>query len=261
MYHDNLCVQCGECVNTCPTKAQTLDRKHKIRRDLCTRCGRCVEACYPGALKLMGKQMTVGAVLREVEKDERFYERSGGGVTLSGGEPAGQPDFTLAFLKRCKGKAYHTALQTCGHTGWPTLERVLGFTDLVLYDVKLMDPRKHVEETGTSNELILDNLRRIDEFGVKTVVRFPVVPGHNDSTGCVEALGDFLASLRSIRDVELLPYHQFGVSKYQSLGRSYQLADVKPPSQEELMRLGETLRMRGLNVLFESMASSRSEQH
>ena len=148
MYHDNLCVECGECVKVCPAKAQTLDREHKIRRDLCTKCGRCVEACYAGALKLMGRNMTVEEVLRELEKDEHFYRRSGGGVTLSGGEPASQPSFTTVLLKECKGKGYHTVLQTCGHVGWPNLEQILRYTDLVQYDVKHMDPGRHLRIQG-----------------------------------------------------------------------------------------------------------------
>jgi pyruvate formate lyase activating enzyme len=141
MYFKNLCIGCRECIEICPTEAQTPDTDNKINREICDRCGLCVESCYPEALKMVGKEMSVDEVMAELEKDELYYKNSGGGITISGGEPTIQPEFSLELLKACREKGYHTALDTCGDVEWKILERLLKYVDLVLYDIKLFDSK------------------------------------------------------------------------------------------------------------------------
>jgi len=251
-FHPDLCIGCGACVEVCPTGAQTMGSE-KIRRELCRRCGRCAEACYAGALVKIGDYVSVEDVLREVEKDDLLYETSGGGVTLSGGEPAAQPRFASALLRALRGRGYHTALDTCGHAEWETLRGLLDDVDLVLYDLKHMDPAVHEELTGVSNTLILSNLRKIARRGSPTlVVRVPVIPGYNDSADNIDTMGRFLGDL-NIEAVKLLPYHRLGVPKYAALGREYPLPHLQPPSVETLEWIRGALEARGLKVIMEGV--------
>lgn len=251
-FYPTLCVGCGACVKACLTGAQTKE-PGKLRRELCSGCGGCVEACYSGALVKFGNQVTVGEILREAEKDEVLYKASGGGVTLSGGEPTAQPTFALVLLKALKEAGYHTALDTCGHIPWETLKDILNHVDLVLYDLKHMDPAAHRELTGVANGLILSNLGRLARFDSKIIVRVPVIPGYNDSADNIEATARFLGGLKSIEAVELLPYHNLGVSKYEVLGREYELHDLQPPTMDALEAIRGLIEAEGLKVVIEGV--------
>ena len=244
---------CGApCVPICPLKAihPNGQGKPSIDRKACDACGKCATACGKDALKVVGREMTVDEVMAEVEKDRAFYRRSGGGVTVGGGEPLAQYRFAAELLKAAQEAYLHTALETCGHAPWSHLEAVLKQVDLLQFDLKHMDPGKHQELTGQSNELILSNLKRV--LSVKApqdvIVRIPVVPGCNDSVENIRETAGFVAGL-GFNQVELVPYHRLGVSKYAQYGRIYQLADWEPASQDQLDELRKVVKEFGLTEM------------
>ena len=251
-YHPNLCISCGACIEACPHGAQTLGNP-KILRELCTGVGRCAEECYAGATIMYGREASVGDILEEADKDRLLYEASGGGVTLSGGEPTMQPGFASTLLGALKERGYHTALDTCGHAEWGVLEKVIADADLVLYDLKHMDSFTHEEITGVPNRLILANLERAAGSGKTLVVRVPVIPGYNDSPENFKAMAGFLGGLKGVEAVELLPYHNLGAPKYLALGREYPLEGLRTPEPEGLRMLGSLLEAEGLRVVIEGL--------
>lgn len=245
------CIACGACMEVCPQGAWQVSASGRrvYYPERCDLCGRCVEACYAEALVMYGREVTVEDVMAEVRKDAAFYERSGGGVTLSGGEPLMQADFTAALLRQCKAEGFHTALDTCGHAAWEAVEKALPHVDLVLYDVKYVDPDRHREQTGASNRRILANLRKLSRRGVPVEVRMLIIPTVNDSPDDIEAAADFLAPLENITAVRLLAYHRLAGSKYERLGRENTMPDVGPPGREQLERIAARIASRGLKVI------------
>lgn len=201
-------------------------------------CGLCWEVCPNEALKVAGKKVTVKEVLSIVEKDRIFYERSGGGVTLSGGEPLMQHEFSAALLAACKKKGLNTAIETSGYQKWELFLPILENTDLVLFDIKIMDSDLHRNTIGVPNDLILDNARKIVELGKDIIVRIPIIPGYNDSIENLRDTAEFAASI-GVKEVHLLPYHRLGESKYNQLGRIYNLKDVNVPSTNYIESLAQ----------------------
>jgi pyruvate formate lyase activating enzyme len=195
-------------------------RKIRINKDLCIGCQQCVEVCEEGAFVVSGQFMTVDEVMAEVEEDKPMYENSGGGMTLSGGEPTAQPKFCLALLKAAKERGINTALDTNGYVKWEILNEMLDYTDFVLYDIKNMDPKAHKEFSGVSNELILENARRIVEKGVAMRIRIPVIPEANDSEENMAKTAEFVCSL-GLKEVDLLPFHPWAGQSYRLLGLDY----------------------------------------
>lgn len=248
-YLENLCTRCYRCVEACPNKAttKTPDGAIKIDRSLCQACGKCVEACPNKAREISGKMMTVDEVLEEVKKDALFYQNSGGGVTFSGGEPTQQPEFLWHLLKASQESGIHTALDTSGFVKPEILKRVLEHTNLVLYDIKHMDPAKHKELTGVDNRLILENAKMIATMGKPMIIRVPLIPGHNDSKENIKALAEFMLSL-GLKRVDLLPYHSLGKIKYYRLGMEYKLSDLKPFAEGEVAKIKADLESYGLQV-------------
>ena len=244
--------QCDSpCVAVCPEGASTLtEGKVRIDWSLCRNCGRCSQVCLYGARTMLGEKMTVAQVLAEIEKDRPFYQRSGGGVTVGGGEPLAQFGFVLELIKRCKERFLPTAIETCGHVPWQRLKRVSEYLGLMYYDIKHLNPERHRELTGVSNELILTNARRVlsGEINCEVIVRTEVVPGCNDSEEEIGAIARFVAESGGGM-MELLPYHALGSAKYWQLGRRYQLTDIKPPSEEQMGRLREIVRSFGLKEM------------
>lgn len=244
------CIGCGECLRVCSHGAHELrpdgTRVHHPQR--CTLCGRCVEACDAGALVMEGRQVTVDELMAQLRRDEPFYRDSGGGVTLSGGEPLLQHEFALALLRACKAEGLHTALDTSGLAPWTVLAALLPYADLVLYDVKQIDDSGHRQHTGRANGRILANLERLAASGTPVVVRLPIVPGVNDADGDIARTAAFLAGIGGICRVDLLAYHELGRAKYARLGRPYRLPDLAPPSPERMAAFAEVLRARGLDA-------------
>ena len=218
------CTGCGECIQVCPTGALRLEDGTTPRLDtgLCTTCLQCVKVCRYDGVVVWGKIVSVAYVMEEVLKDKPFYIHSGGGLTLSGGEPMVQPGFSLALLKAAKEEGIGTALDTCGHAAWEEFERVLEYTDMVLFDAKIRDSLEHRQYAGIGNEQILENARRIASLGIKMRIRIPVIPGRNDSMENWIETAKFIESLGDVvQGVDLLPYHPYAGGKYLAFGMEY----------------------------------------
>jgi pyruvate formate lyase activating enzyme len=186
--------------------------------------------------------------MKEILRDRVFYENTGGGVTLSGGEPTVYPHFVSQLLEICQEKGIHTAIETCGCTSWKNLEKVAMFTDLFLYDIKVIDPEKHREWTGAGNRLILDNARRLARLGKKLIIRVPLIPGVNDDDREFEKIARFARSLENVETMHLLPFHQLGKSKYETLDLDYDLSGLKEPEQERIDSCRRIAEGNGLRV-------------
>jgi pyruvate formate lyase activating enzyme len=203
-----------------------------IDRRKCEGCGDCVERCPNGARTLTGRDVTVDEVVQEVLRDKKFYDNSGGGVTLSGGDPLDQPEFALSILKACKKADIHTAIETCGYAPWPSMEKLLEYIDLLLYDIKCIEPGKHRKATGKSNERILENAKRLARS--KSIkVRVPLIPDFNDSPEDVKAIVNFVNKEMGHVETELLPYNKLGESKYERLDRSIVELQAKDEGHRE----------------------------
>jgi len=247
-FREKKCNKCGKCLAACSQAAIIMSKDDiTIDRQRCDRCMKCVEACLPQAITCTGESKTVQEVIDEASKDEMFYWNSDGGVTLSGGEPLSQPEFALSLLKICKEKSFHTALDTCGYAPWPVLEKILDYTDLVLYDIKHINPAQHLAGTGFDNKLIIDNLKRTAEKKKRLWIRIPIIPGYNDSEEHMKDLADFLAHI-SVEKVSLLGFHEWGRNKYESLGRDYFFKELSPVKEDALHTLRNILDSYGLNV-------------
>ena len=239
------CIGCGWCVSACPRHchAATADTPHVYRRDNCTRCGKCAEKCYAQALEVVGTRRAAADVIADVLRDKPFYEASGGGMTLSGGEPLFQPEFALELAVLARQAGLHVCLDTCGQAPPETLLRFLPVIDLFLFDWKATDPDEHRRLTGVDNRLIRGNLHRLDEAGAELVLRCPLVPGLNDTDGHLAGIAQLANSLRHVREITLHPFHPLGESKCERLGRPNPLPDHNAFTQEEtLERWLETVR-------------------
>jgi pyruvate formate lyase activating enzyme len=244
-----LCGECGECGGVCPNGALVAEAGQvpRIDRQRCSGCGTCASACSRGALVLYGKPMTVDEVFAAVKGDKMFYDASGGGVTISGGEPLLRPGFVRSLFEQCREAGIHTCLETSGYAGKPALAQVLSFTDYVLYDLKLQDSRRHREYAGKANTLIRANAIVAARSGVEVLFRMPLIPGINDGD---ENIAETAAFLRSLGDpppgLQLMPYHRFGTGKYESLDRPYHLGDVPSPAPESTARILQAFEAHGL---------------
>ena len=249
IYRPGRCLTCGTCTRSCPEEAISLVDGRVVRiASRCRICGACLTACPTEALEKIGTEMTVSKVLHEVVRDRPFFEESGGGVTISGGEPLCQPDFLAALLRACREEGIHTVLDTSGAGPLELIERIRHDVDLFLYDLKLLDEERHRREVGISNREILENLQRLTGLHHEIIVRVPIIPGCNDDEDNIAAIGAFLAGLEPHPPVQLLAYHEAGEGKYLLLGESLQVPSLKPPSEERLMEIAGVLRRYGLDV-------------
>ena len=263
-FYPERCIGCGACLEACEHGAQVLndDGVHIYVRENCVMCGKCVDNCFSGALELTGTTMTVDEVMAEVLADRAFYANSGGGVTLSGGEPLLQADFSRAILRRSKAEGLHTAIETCGNYAWSHLESLLPWVDLVMMDLKHMDPDVHREVTGVSNERILKIAKGLMSTSKPVRFRTPVIPTVNDTP---EAIGEIAAFVRRLSDLRiahnaetgtdvplpvlgLLRFHRLAADKYRSLGLDYKASNLEAPSPAYMDELRDVARGYGIEV-------------
>ena len=249
IFRPGRCDLCAACLEACQNDAITWSLNGPLTdREACARCGACAEVCYSEARQMVGRPMSLVEVLAEIRQDQAFYEESGGGMTLSGGEPLFQKDFSLAILKACRAQDIHTVLDTCGYASWQAFEQAAPFVDLFLYDLKAIDPFKHLQYTGQSNERILANLEQLSRLGANLLVRIPVIPGVNADEIEMRRIGEFLSSLPQPPPVELLAYHNIAEAKYAGLDLPYALPDLQPPTLEQMEAFAALLRSCGLRV-------------
>lgn len=233
-YFDEKCVRCGTCLKVCKEGCHIITAgEHSIDRSKCTRCNACAAACPYSALEMKGETMDVDAVLVEVEKDREYYEASGGGLTVSGGEPLSQFEFTYELLFKAKEKKIHTCLETCGYVPTEKIIKIKNQVDLFLYDYKESDPKRHKQYTGVDNGLILKNLQELDKLGAKIILRCPIIPGLNDREDHFRGIGALADSLEHIAEVNIMPYHSFGKSKSKNIGKEYPLEAVKTVEKQQ----------------------------
>ena len=246
------CVSCGDCVELCPNQAHVMDedQKHIFLRENCDACGYCAKVCPSGALEIIGEDLRYEYVLEQVLRDRPFYEDSGGGITLSGGEPLLQIDFAEALLTGVKAEGVHTAIETAGHVVFSRIERVLPFTDLFLFDLKETDNSRHREFTGVPNDRILENLNGLHSAGASVLVRLPTIPGLNDRQEHFERVAQIVEPLSNLVGIEVMPYHSLGTSKLTRLGLdSAERIDPDPPDAATICEWVESLRSLGVNVI------------
>lgn len=249
MFDEEKCTDCGKCVNICKNGAirQSSNKKVTIIRELCDVCGACEKVCHYNAIKTVGRIVTVREVMEEILRDLPFYKNSNGGVTVSGGEPLFQPEFTEILFKTARKEGINTTLDTSGYSKWEIFEKILKVTDFLLYDVKCMDPERHKKYTGVTNKLILENLVKADKLGVPMFIRVPVVPDANFTGGDdFKELADFLSHLKNVIRVDLLPYHTLGEAKSRKLNKPF--TKFKEPSKDFIKTFRNILEDVGLKT-------------
>jgi len=249
MYFEYKCLHCGTCANVCPIGAIEFDGRPAVSRHLCIACGNCSTACPSDALRLVGREYTVDELMKEIERDVLYFDNSDGGVTFSGGEPLYQHEFLLEVLKECKKRDIHRTLDTSGFAPQEVLALVANHVDLFLYDLKLIDEREHIKYTGVSNAQIKENLRFLVNYGraKDIILRFPVIPGINDTPDNVNDMVEFISTLKGLRELDLLPYHDVS-EKYSRLDRDYKMTVHKSPLRERLMEIKKKFEGIGLYV-------------
>lgn len=239
MLRDVKCVACGSCAQACPRQAISLTKKQgrRVNWRACNQCLKCTDVCLYEALGAIGKYMDIAEIVQEVERDRIFYLNSGGGVTLSGGEPLAQYDVALKLLQTFKANGLHTALDTCGYASEEIFEEILPYVDLVLFDIKQLDAEQHRKYTGVDNERILRIARFVSQK-VRTWLRVPLIEGFNDSPEDIRGMSRMAREL-GVEKISLLPYHEGGRSKSLQIGKIYRMPRAKPPGEEHIQRLQE----------------------
>jgi pyruvate formate lyase activating enzyme len=244
MVKTNLCENCGACALACPVSKHIISNetlKHEVDHSVdCIGCGKCKEACVNSAISIVGEQKTISELLEIIEEDRTFYEMSGGGVTLSGGEVLMQPEAAISLLMACKQEGINTAIETCGYTKKETIVKAAEFVDLFLFDIKHFDSDKHYELTGVRNERILENLEELLNKKHNVKIRMPLLKDINDSQEEIENTMQFLSQYKEYKNfkgIDLLPYHKMGVNKYKQLGMEYQIEGDPSLAKEDLDRI------------------------
>jgi len=246
-FYPDKCILCGDCIPICPENVITIGNTSVfINRDLCNNCGKCAGVCYTEALRLLGQEYTVEELLDVAKRDTVAYKHSGGGVTISGGEPFQRLDFLLKLLQELKKNEISVGVDTCGFTSRKNIEAVLPYIDFFLWDVKHMDDSTHLELTGVSNRLILDNLSFVSDRRIPVYLRIPVIPGYNDSEENLLALCDFAKDLPSLMEIDLLPLHHLGKARYLALGREYLIEGIPLVRDETLNEMKRLVESSGL---------------
>jgi pyruvate formate lyase activating enzyme len=246
VFYESRCIGCKECLKVCKHGALI---PGGMGFDQCELCFQCVEACPSTARQVMGEEVTVETLYERVLRDQVFYEKSGGGVTASGGEAMVWAEFLAEFFRRLKQAGVHTALDTSAVIGGEKLSRVLESTDLVLLDLKIMDPERHRQAIGVPLPPILEHIREIDRLGLPIILRVPVIPGYTDAPDNLRAIAEFVRTLKGLRQIELLPFHQLGRPKYRQLGKPYILAELTMLSEEAMLEAKRIFTTAGLKAI------------
>ncbi len=248
MYFEERCTCCGMCVKKCTQKAISIQNSRVvIDNGKCNACGICKDLCPNNALEYVGKDITVKELMKELEKDEIFYEESGGGITFSGGDPMVQVDFLNEVLKVCKKNEFHTAVDVSGYGSWENFKKISDKVDLFLFDLKFINNEKHKKYIEASNEVILDNLRRLSEINANIFVRMPIIKDVNDDDEHIDESIKFLSKL-NVLQVNLLPYHKIGVDKYRRLDLEYKLSGMEKPSDKKMNDIALKFKKAGIKV-------------
>ena len=248
MYNQDKCVHCGKCFSVCKNQAINLSGSNLIARQKCIGCGECAGICPTGAITLKGERMTVEEVIRVLKKDRSIYRKSGGGITISGGEPLLQWKFSAELLKACKAQGWNTAMETTGYGSPESVEEVFPFVDEVLLDIKTMDSDKHRSVTGVSNDLIVNNAHRISEIA-HVIIRVPTIPTINAFQNEFIRISDFAKSLKGVDTIHILPYHVYGENKYGLLGMKYEMGGVRPMEKDKAEIFKKTVEEQGLRCV------------
>ena len=243
-FFPELCILCGECLVICQHQAHKINGDlHSYDRNRCVRCGECVAACCAEAVQFTAQQFSVSQVVEEVLRDQAFYDTSAGGMTLSGGEPLLQHQFSRSLLEECQRAGVHTAIETSAHCRWEDLEDLLPWVDLVMMDIKHLDAEKHTWATGVSNRRILTNAQKLADTGIPLIFRIPVIPTVNDTPDEIAAIAQFISSLRQENiSLELLPFHRLAGDKYRSLDLDYRARHLESPTKEQISVLLDSAR-------------------
>lgn len=247
--------KCNACKNACPVDGALCfedGKLIKINRDICTNCMKCYQACPSDAIKAWGKEMTVDECMEIILKDRGYYEKSGGGVTVSGGDPVIQMDFVVELFRRCKEEMIQTCLEFTFYAEWSTIEKVLPYTDIIISDIKHMDTNVHRKHTGRENHLILENLKKLADLNKEIILRIPVIPGVNDSNDNLEKTADFILNEMggNVRTLQLLSFMRLGEEKYQSLGIPYKMENIvvdRKAFTEKVKKMAEYFNGRGIH--------------
>lgn len=255
-----LCTQCGKCMEVCPRDAinAPIDPEiskssdstyHKIIRENCNNCMACVDVCLYGALTTVGEEYDIDYILGEVERDLPFYKNSGGGLTITGGEPLMHAKFTTELARRASEKGINVCVDTCGQCAWELLERLAPYVDIFLYDLKHLDGAEHKKRTGVDNRRILENLRNLSAMGKRIWLRLPLIPGYNDSPEYLQRVIEFLKSLpHPVEKVDLLPFHNWCQDKYGWLGKKWEMQEVDSIDYGDCKELTQMFESQGFMV-------------
>lgn len=247
-FFEKLCNSCGKCLSVCPNGAISLKRQSHIDLEKCTRCGKCVDNCYYDAMVRYGEEKTASEVFDKVKRDKMFYDTSGGGVTVSGGEPLTKPNFVYELFNLCHDAGINTCIETCAYVPFDAIKTVIPVTDFFIFDLKIIDTEKHLQYTGVPNDLILSNARFLAESGAKILFRQPIISGISNSKENVLETVEFLKSLgRADIGIQLMPYHRMGVSKYKALQMLYRLEHLPGMNGNEIAEIEELYRQNGIN--------------
>lgn len=243
MYRKDRCMNCMACAAVCPQKCHRSEgQMHIFERRDCKNCGLCSNVCEFEAMSTAGRKISADEVMEEILSEKVFYEQSGGGVTLTGGEPLAQPDFTLEILRRCRQTGIHTCVETCGFAPKETVERIAKYTDLFLFDYKLTDGKLHLKYTGADRKVITKNLQLLQELNVPVVLRCPMIPGINLEVGHYLGIAEAAAEHGNIIEIQLEPYHPLGVGKNEALGKTPDYTRTEFLEKKELEEAAQLIR-------------------
>ncbi len=248
MFFEERCTGCGVCAKRCPQNAIEIKENYPaVDENKCFLCGKCTNFCPNNAREYVGRDVTVQELMKEIIKDEVFYDESGGGVTFSGGEPLIYVDFLNEVLKKCKERGIHTTLDTSGYASWESLEKIADKVDLFLYDIKLMNNEKHIKYTGAENVNIFENLKKLSNKGCRIFIRMIIIAGVNDDDEHIDEAIKFLSHI-NVEQVNLLPYHKMGMDKYKRLKMTYKLSGMEKPSDKRMEEIADKFKKSGMKI-------------